>query len=319
MGVPVVRFGSYHSKRQGEEGMRAELMADDDFGLAANLQLCDEARVLLTRNLWIQAGLVNGSTGTVKGFVWPSGADPNSSDPRRRAPFCVIVEFDDVRLDETVVDDEGVKRTVTRRRFFEDQDGQDRSRWVPIFRVDAEHKEDKDVKRSQFPLTLAWALTHWKAQGMTLKRARVSLGATVAGMVGVGLVSMTRVGHPWYLMLETDLPAYEAFAAARTKAEFRSRQRFKLRLRAMASRTIRKYGFYERDPWSREEAALAERLLAEVARETQNERMGWWHAGATRRLGLAGSCRGARGRAARARGGSVGARRRRARRSRSDL
>ena len=35
-GVPVVRFGSYHSKRQGEEGMRAELMADDDFGLAAN-------------------------------------------------------------------------------------------------------------------------------------------------------------------------------------------------------------------------------------------------------------------------------------------
>ena len=45
----------------------------------------------------------------------------------------MIVEFDDVRLDETVVDDEGVKRTVTRRRFFEDQDGQDRSRWVPIF------------------------------------------------------------------------------------------------------------------------------------------------------------------------------------------
>ena len=271
-GVPVVRFGSYHSKREGEESLRAELMADDDFGLAANLQLCEEARVLLTRNLWIEAGLVNGSTGTVKGFVWPPGGDPNSSDPRLRAPYCVIVEFDDVRLDETVVDDDGVKRTVTRRRFFEDENGQDRSRWVPIFRVDAEHKTDKDVKRSQFPLTLAWALTHWKAQGMTLKRARVSLGATVAGMVGVGLVSMTRVGHPWYLMLETDLPAYEAFAAARTKTEFRSRQRFKLRLRAMASRTIRKYGFYERDPWTREDAVLAERLLAEVARETEKER-----------------------------------------------
>ena len=225
-GVPVVRFGSHHKKREGEETMKAELMEDDDFGLAAVLQLCVGARVILTRNMWIGAGLVNGSMGTVVNFVWEPGGDPASSDPRLRAPFCIIVEFDDVQLDETAVDGDGKPYVVKRRRYFEDVDGEDRSRWVPIFHAEGESKTDKNVSRMQFPLVLAWALTHWKAQGMSLRRARVSLGATVAGTVGVGLVALTRVGHPWHVALETDLPAYEAFLAARLKPEFRSRQRF---------------------------------------------------------------------------------------------
>ena len=124
----------------------------------------------------------------------------------------MIVEFDDVRLDELAECADGSSRVVQRRRFFDDivevlPDGSrrvvDRSRWVPIFRVEAECKSDKDVRRQQFPLTLAWALTHWKAQGMTLRRVRVSLGAAVAGTVGVGLVAMTRVGHPWHCLLYT--------------------------------------------------------------------------------------------------------------------
>ena len=96
----------------------------------------------------------------------------------------------------------------------------------------------------------------------------------MAGTVGVGLVALTRVGHPWHLMLETDLPKYGEFVAARVKAEFRSRQRFKLRLRAKASRTIRKYGFYERDVWEGADAGLAEVLLGHVQRETERERRG---------------------------------------------
>ena len=56
------------------------------------------------------------------------------------------------------------------------------------------------------------------------------------------------------------------------KPEFRSRQRYKLRLRAKASRTIRKYGFYERDTWTPEDSALADGLLSNVVRETERER-----------------------------------------------
>ena len=119
-GVPVARFQSHHRKREDEESTRAELMDDDDFGLAAVLQLCEGARVLLTRNLWVEAGLVNGSMGTVKGFVWEQGGDPNSTDSRKRAPICVIVEFDDIQLDEVVKDGGGHRRVVQRRRFFED-------------------------------------------------------------------------------------------------------------------------------------------------------------------------------------------------------
>ena len=73
-------------------------------------------------------------------------------------------------------------------------------------------------------------------------------------------------------MLETDLPPYEAFLAARVKPEFRSRQRFKLRLQAKASRTIRKYGCYERDVWSSPDSDLAEVLLGKVQQETDRER-----------------------------------------------
>ena len=87
-GVPVVRFSSHHKKRADEEMLRADLMEDDDFGLASELQLCEEARVLLTRNLWPEAGLVNGAMGNVKGFVWPQGGDPTAKGSRQRAYLC---------------------------------------------------------------------------------------------------------------------------------------------------------------------------------------------------------------------------------------
>ena len=183
-GVPVVRFGAYHKKQSGNEAERADLMDDDDFGLAAELQMCVGARVLLTRNLWPEAGLINGALGFVRGYVWPRGGDPNSQDSRKRAPLCVVVEFDDVKLKgETLYDAEG-KPVPNLRSFFPDL-GDGYERYVPLFRAEAESKYDSNVVRQQFPLTLAWALTHWKAQGMTLKRVRVRVGKGVAGQVGV--------------------------------------------------------------------------------------------------------------------------------------
>ena len=143
-----------------------------------------------------------------------------------RAPICVIVEFEDVKLGG--------------KRFFSEASGLS-ERCVPIFHFEAQAESDRNVKRQQFPLTLAWALTHWKAQGMTLKRVRVSLTPTTAKQVGVGFVTVTRVGHPWQLMFETDLPPYQAFQEAVYGEEFRARQRFKLQLRAMAGDTTRRY------------------------------------------------------------------------------
>mgnify|MGYP005659922931 CR=1 FL=1 len=36
---------------------------------------------------------------------------------------------------------------------------------------------EEHVPRENYPLTLAWALTYWKAQGMTLESVRVHLSA----------------------------------------------------------------------------------------------------------------------------------------------
>jgi hypothetical protein len=73
-------------------------------------------------------------------------------------------------------------------------------------------------------------------------------------------------------MFDTDLPAYEAFEQAKCKEEFRSRERFELRLKAKASRTLRKYGNCTADAWGREEAALAKRLLGHMQVETARAR-----------------------------------------------
>ena len=131
--------------------------------------------------------------------------------------------------------------------------------WVPIFRQAVSSTIEEHVVREQFPLTLAWALTHWKAQGMTLDRVRVQLSERTAGVPGIAFVAVTRVRHPWDVVFEKDLPAMEHFMKARKTPAFTERQRFELRQLARASRTLRKYGYCEADAWSiteRDDAAL---------------------------------------------------------------
>ena len=98
-GKPILAMRSYHGPH--EKGMKPELLDDAEFrGLLALLNLCEGARVLLTHNEWVEAGLMNGALGRVRGFVWPEGGDPNSKDEEKQAPLCVVVEFDDVDLGE---------------------------------------------------------------------------------------------------------------------------------------------------------------------------------------------------------------------------
>ena len=84
------------------------------------MELCEGARVLLTDNLWVQAGLVNGALGVVKGFVWPEGGSPGARSKALSAPQYVIVEFDEVNL--------GLDATGQPRSFF--PDNPERARWV---------------------------------------------------------------------------------------------------------------------------------------------------------------------------------------------
>ena len=120
------------------------------------------------------------------------------------------------------------------------------------------------VVRKQFPLGLAWALTHWKAKGMTLSRVRIRMGSGTAGQVGVGMVAVTRVKHVRHLVFDTDLPPWDDFQQAKFSEDFRGRQRFMLRLRAKFSRTLRRYGRLLKSPpevWTDREVEAAEKLV----------------------------------------------------------
>ena len=258
-GEPILGVRALHKQPVGVDASRME--GDQFRGLAADLRLCVGARVLLTMNRWVEAGLVNGAAGFVRGFVFPEGFDPNSADTRFSTPLCVIVEFDDVNL--------GMGPAGHARSFFPDDPG--RARWVPIFpSAPVSLWSDASIAREQFPLVLAWAMTHWKAQGMTLRRVRVLL-RRAASILGVGYVAVTRVKHPDHLVFEEDLPAWETFQDSRRKPLFRQRRRMELRYAARFSRTLRKYRFCEADVWTREEACVAEVLLAELRRQADRE------------------------------------------------
>ena len=73
-------------------------------------------------------------------------------------------------------------------------------------------------------------------------------------------------------MFETDLPAYEFFQNTQWKENFRARRRFEWRLEAKASRALRKHGFCKADLWTKEEAAVAGKLLAGLQTDTKIRR-----------------------------------------------
>ena len=72
--------------------------ADDFRGMESELHMCEGARVLLTQNLWVEAGLMNGALGVFRGYMWPEGGDPHSQEEEKKRPLCVFVEFDSVNF-----------------------------------------------------------------------------------------------------------------------------------------------------------------------------------------------------------------------------
>ena len=69
-------------------GPRAHCATSEDAGgLEPVVYLAQHARVMLTSNLWVEAGLVIGAMGTVKPICYKSGGPP-------RLPTAVMVSFD---------------------------------------------------------------------------------------------------------------------------------------------------------------------------------------------------------------------------------
>ena len=127
-------------------------------GLPARLELSDEARVIQIQNLNPDVGLMNGTQATVKHAIYLTGTHPNHDDPAQRMPACILLDVP----------------KYTGPAFFSDPN---RRTWVPLFPRTVLDFGNRSISRTQFPLVLGWARTPWKAQGMTLDKVIVKLGA----------------------------------------------------------------------------------------------------------------------------------------------
>lgn len=100
------------------------------------------ARVMLTSNLWIEVGLVNGVVGFVHEIVYKPGTMPPE------LPLYVMVKFD----------------TFYGLPFTEEN-----PKIVPIYPI-------QRGSTNQIPLRLAWVLTIHKSQGLTLEKETIDIG-----------------------------------------------------------------------------------------------------------------------------------------------
>ena len=141
-GQPIATINAVHT---GPNASKAS--PDDAAGLEPVISIAHGARVMLTANLWVDAGLVNGAMGTVVAICYKTGQSPP------HLPVAVMVQFDSYSGPTL-------------------HDGT-----VPICPIRSTWSTSgAQCSRQQLPLKLAWAVTIHKAQGMTLDKVVIDVG-----------------------------------------------------------------------------------------------------------------------------------------------
>ena len=165
--------------RSGEVPLEYIPRDDNDCaGLPHVLKLAVGAKVMLRRNILCEDGLVNGARGIVIGFRWRNGSSTQGVDGE--LPEAVLVKFCDPR----------VGRLTHISALF----GNSRVEAIEIKPITAQFngKHSSVLERTQVPLTLCWAATIHKVQGLSLDAAVIDLGPHVFEY-GMAYVALSRV------------------------------------------------------------------------------------------------------------------------------
>ena len=172
--------------------LNAADILDDKSKQVTHLQLCIGARVLITSNLGISLGLMNGTLGTVVGFLY--GNPDSDSIPHfskhtimPECPTADMAAQNQPALPIVLVQIDEIYSKLTNSYL------KDASNIVPIAPISREitwGKEEK-IYRTQLPLILAKFATIHKIQGVSVDHLVWILGPTFA--MGLSYVAMSRV------------------------------------------------------------------------------------------------------------------------------
>jgi ATP-dependent exoDNAse (exonuclease V) alpha subunit len=135
LNCPVARINAIHTG--GAEARKAD--SDIAKGLECQLLLARGARVMLRTNLWTEAGLVNGSVGSVQEILFEENQLPPS------LPIAVLIEFDNYSGPAIVKEGKKLVPVSPIRHSWEGKRG--------------------TCSRLQVPICLAWTITVHKSQG----------------------------------------------------------------------------------------------------------------------------------------------------------
>ena len=176
---PGIRIKAIHNTELGAKE------TTEAFGnLKVSITLCLGARVMITHNLCVSHGLVNGTVGIVRDII-VSGES--------QIPVAVLVT-----VRRKTRNQDGYSGPCFLNGELADEDPATEVT-VALSRYQCEmYDRGTTHTRSQFPLMLAWAVTVHKAQGLTLRRATYNAGDSESHC-GVTFVAMTRVRHPLHI------------------------------------------------------------------------------------------------------------------------
>ena len=160
---------------------------DDAGGLEPIVCLAKGACVMLSSNLLVDMGLVNGAMGTIHAICYKTGQAPPS------LPVAVTVLFD--HYSGPTLSDGTVPITPLRRSWS---------------------SSGSSCSRLQLPLKLAWAVTIHKSQGLTLDSVTVDVGKKEF-CTGLTFVAISRVRRITNILLSPPFPYQRLKSLSRSK------------------------------------------------------------------------------------------------------
>ena len=165
---------------------------------------------MLTRNIWVEMGLCNGSTGKVFHIIYKDGQFPPA------LPIAVLVKFDN----------------------YSGPSFNEISGLVPVTASIGISNTTDNMERQQLPLKLSWAITIHKSQDLTFSKAIIDLGRTEK-VAGLAYVALSRVKALSDLLIEPT--SHERLLAVKLSNNFIYRRKEEARIQELDKLTYDSY------------------------------------------------------------------------------